>query len=153
MRHKILILIAIAAILAALSAFYRRQRTAAYCHFDNNRIQRIYEVDVITDGGDRLRFCSVYCAHQWWTRHPGEAAELLVTDEVAGKMIDAQIAVFVESSVVTDPVHGNRIHVFADADAADHHVAQYRARRIACPFSSSASRSSADAEDALCRSR
>ncbi len=124
----------IATLLALASAWYRRQHAIAFCRFDNNRIEPVYEVDLIANDETRWRFCSVYCASQWRQRSHGDVYDIVVRDEVTGKPLDASLAAFVESSVVTHWSHGNRVHVFADLEQAQRHAKQYSGRIIASPF-------------------
>ena len=94
----------------------------------------MYEVDLIAKDETRLRFCSVYCASQWWQRSRRDVREIIVRDEVTGKPFDASLATFVESDVVTYMAHGDRVHVFADPEQAKRHAEQYRGHVVPSLF-------------------
>ena len=57
-----------------------------------------------------------------------------MTDEVTGKRIDASIAYFVESSIVTNQSTGNKIHVFAEKADAEKHAKDFSGTVIRNPF-------------------
>jgi len=57
-----------------------------------------------------------------------------VTDEVTGKRIDASIAWFVESSIVTNQSTGNKIHAFAEKTDAEKHAKDFSGVIIENPF-------------------
>jgi hypothetical protein len=71
-------------------------------------------------GGSHV-FCCVRCAGRWLARQAERPAAAYVTDEASREEIDAASAFFVQSTVVTNPVTGNRTHVFrSPADAEEH---------------------------------
>lgn len=100
------------------------RRAAAGCAFDGAPIQPLYHVRVLGPRGSRS-FCCVRCAGWWLEREPARSPRVLVTDEAAGKEIPAARAYFVRSSVVTNPVTGNRVHAFARLQDARRHAALY----------------------------
>jgi hypothetical protein len=134
MIRRLVGILLIGTLLALASAWYRRQHAIAFCQFDNNRIEPVYEVDLIANDDARWRFCSVYCASQWWQRSRRDVREIIVRDEVTGKPLDASLATFVESDVVTYLTHGDRVHVFADPEQAQRHAKQYRGRVVPSLF-------------------
>src|SRR5207302_1669595 len=70
-------------------------------------------------------------ASLWLARRGDRPEAVYVTDEAGGAGIDSRSAYFVRSTVVTNPVPGNRTHVFRDrADMAEHARA-FRGRRLA----------------------
>ena len=59
---------------------------------------------------------------------------MAVTDEVTGKKIDASLAHFVESEVVTNWTNMNRIHSFAEEKNALQHISDHNGKRVRNPF-------------------
>lgn len=117
--------------LSYVSAREARARTGR-CALDGQRIEPIYGVELIDDDRVLERFCCVVCAEQW-PRVP-EGAWWRVRDEITGAPIDAALASFVESSVVTVPSRHCRTHAFASWTDAMSHAATYGGERIANPL-------------------
>ena len=105
-----------------LAGKWARRRAEPRCELDGLRVEPLYRVRIVDGAGQSHAFCCVHCAAQWLARHGDQVAEVRVTDEVGGEEIDARAAWFVESRVVTQPVVGNRVHVFQSREAAEEHV-------------------------------
>lgn len=98
------------------------------CALRGLRISPLHRVRVRQDDGTRA-FCCVACARAWLARTPPPLA-VLVTDEATGEEFDAREATFVVTSVVTNPVTGNRVHVFRDRARALEHLDRYAGRLL-----------------------
>lgn len=95
------------------------------CEFDGQPFVARYVVR-LTDPDDRPHeFCSITCAMRWLERDRRPPRSVQVVDEPSGTMIDAARAHFVRSSVTTNAVVGNRIHAFADREAALEHARRF----------------------------
>jgi len=110
----------------------------ARCRFDGVRIEPIHRVDRVrlSDGKAIASFCSIACALEWGERAPEASVPGFwqVRDEVSGRPLDARLAAFVLSRVVTVVARGERIHVFASETEAQDHAAEFGGARIADPF-------------------
>jgi hypothetical protein len=104
-----------------LAGWWARRQAPPRCSLDGLAIEPLYRVRVVDQEGGSHLFCCVRCAVRWLSRQPERPAGIYVTDEVSREEIDAASACFVESAVVTNPVTGNRTHVFrSQADAEEH---------------------------------
>lgn len=92
------------------------------------------EREIYMADGKTLKFCCIGCARKWLDGNRGKVEYITVTDEVTGKRIDASIAYFVESSIVTNQSTGNRIHVFAEKGDAEKHAKEFGGTIIKNPF-------------------
>ena len=92
------------------------------CALDGCAIEPAFQVLLMAEREKSYRFCCVNCAEIWFERSAIEPQGIIVTDEVTGKQIDAAIAHFVRSSVVSVPTSGSCIHVFANAADAEQHA-------------------------------
>ncbi len=127
------IILIVSIVLALATAIYRSQK-AFRCDYDGTRIIPIYEVDIMLKEGKFMRFCSIYCARAWFQGNASRVDAVLVTDEITGEKLDADIAFFVESDVVTVKATQNRIHVFKDKTHALSHARQYNGKLVDNPF-------------------
>lgn len=127
------IIIAVAIVIPLITISLQRQNTTV-CHYDGEKIMAIYEVDIKQKDGDILRFCSVYCAREWFERNNTKVASVTVTDELTGEKLDAAIAFFVESEVISVATTRNRIHVFKEEHHSQTHAKQYNGRIVNNPF-------------------
>jgi hypothetical protein len=107
-----------------LAGWWARRGEGPRCAFDGQPVAAAYRVRVADRGGD-AEFCCVHCARLWLARRDDPPEAVYVTDEATGEEIDARAAVFVRSTVVTNPVTGNRVHAFRDRTAADEHVRSF----------------------------
>ena len=108
---------------------WARREAAPGCAHDGLRIEARYRVRVEDRAGASLEFCCVHCAALWLEQAEPPAA-VYVTDETGGGEVDARSAFFVRSSVVTNPITGNRVHVFRDRSAAEEHARVFRGREL-----------------------
>jgi hypothetical protein len=98
----------------------RRQR-GPRCSLDGLPIEPLYQARVIDQEGHSHCFCCVLCARTWLERQRERSVAIFVTDETGRQEIDGRSAHFVRSTVVTNPVTENHVHVFKDrADALEH---------------------------------
>jgi len=109
--------VAVAAALPLLAHWLRRNSRGG-CDLDGLPIDPTYQVEVVGHDGRRHLFCCVKCAALWIERQPDRPLAVTVTDEWTGRPVDARNAAYVRSLIATNPVTGNRIHVFADAESA-----------------------------------
>jgi len=123
------------AALLALSLFSRAQihaRRSARCSLDGQRIEPIYEVDLVEDREVVARFCCIACAVEWPAVTP--QAWWRVRDEITGEPLDARVASFVDSSVVAVASRRCRTHAFKNWSDAMNHAATYGGERVADPL-------------------
>src|SRR5262245_25314533 len=98
-----------------------RPRDTVRCALDGLKVEPLYQVNVVDHAGTSRAFCCVRCAERWLALRDGKPAAVYVTDEGSGQGIDASDAWFVWSTVPTNPITRNRVHVFRDrADAEEH---------------------------------
>jgi hypothetical protein len=98
-----------------------RRHAEPRCAMHGVAIHPLYRVRIEDSAGASHAFCCIRCAQSWLARRGERPAAIEVTDETTGEPIDARLAHFVESAIVTNPVTGNRIHAFRDqADAEAH---------------------------------
>jgi hypothetical protein len=98
-----------------LLGFWARRDGTPRCAFDGLPIEPVYRVSVFRGRDVSNEFCCVRCAERWLERN--STSDVLVTDETSGERIDARDAWFVRSTVVTNRVTGNRVHVFRERAA------------------------------------
>jgi hypothetical protein len=98
------------------------------CALDGVAVLPIFRARMVGVASHSRVFCCVHCAELWLEHAPNDAAEVIVTDEVSGREIDASLATFVRSQVMTVPTSGNRVHVFAERSAAEAHAASAHGR-------------------------
>ena len=106
----------------ALFGAWSRRGDRGRCAFDGAAIEPVYRVRVEGPDGQTHPFCCIRCAELWLEAHPGPTGHVVVTDESSGKDVDAAVAWFVRSSIVTQPTTGNRIHAFRHRVDAEHHA-------------------------------
>lgn len=128
------IIVIVIFILAALAGSLLKKSGGDRCALDATRVEPIYQVDIIPADGETLKFCCIECAKKWLAGNRGKVSAVTVTDEVTGKRIDASIAYFVESSIVTNPSTGNKTHVFAEKADAEKHAMEFNGTIIKNPF-------------------
>jgi hypothetical protein len=105
-----------------LAGTWARRHAGPRCDLDGLPIEPLYQVRVVDAAGAAHRFCCVHCARQWLARQKAPPAAVYVTDEAGGAAIDARSAYFVQSTVPTNAITGNRVHVFRDRAAAEAHA-------------------------------
>ena len=132
-----LIVLIVSIILAAGSVIYQGQK-APRCDFDGTKIIPVYGIDIMLRSGTTLKFCSVCCAREWFRKNLSQIDLVMVTDEVTGEMLDAALAHYVQSDVVTVRAVQNRIHVFKEKSHALSHAGQHKGNIIENPFNQQA---------------
>lgn len=129
------IIVVLIFLLLALATSFMKRSGGDMCALDATKIEPIYQVDITPAEEKTLKFCCIECAKKWQAANKGKAGSVTVTDEVTGKRIDASIAWFVESNIVTNQSTGNRIHAFAEKADAEKHSKDFRGTIIRNPFS------------------
>lgn len=102
------------------------------CSLDGSRLVPIYRVDQMLDGAPVASFCCVTCAAEWPESPAG--AYWRVRDEVTGQPLDAAVACFVQSTVITVPARQDRVHVFRSWVDALEHLEEFGGSRLTDPF-------------------
>jgi hypothetical protein len=105
-----------------LAGAWQRRNAAPRCDLNGLNIEPLYQVRVVDWEGASHRLCCVHCAQVWLKRQSDCPRAVFVTDEASGAEIDAQEACFVQSTVLTNPITRNRIHVFRDRAMAESHA-------------------------------
>jgi hypothetical protein len=108
-----------------VAGWWSRRDAEPRCAFDGLPLQPAYQMRVVDSEGCTHRFCGVRCGRLWLERRATTPQGVWVTDEPSGEELDARFAHFVHSSVPTDAVNGNRVHVFRDPRAAEEHARAY----------------------------
>ena len=92
------------------------------CAWDGLSIEPIYRVRLVEGSADSFQFCCIQCAERWLTQRRNEKLEVFVTDEASGQEMFAENSHFVRSTVSTNEVTGNRVHVFRNLENATKHA-------------------------------
>ncbi|MEK6682247.1 MAG: hypothetical protein AABY79_09825 [Nitrospirota bacterium] len=119
---------------ASGSAIYKKSQRFEKCDFDGVHIKPIYRVDAILKNNDAKRFDSIYCAYMWLSENKEPISHIMVRDEVTGEKIDASIAYYVDSEIITNNVNNNRVHAFLKLEDAERHAKSYKGRIVKNPF-------------------
>jgi len=120
------------ALLSVLSRERLVERIQERCSFDGLSIDALHRVDRLERGIVQASFCSLRCALSWPER--GVAISWQVRDEMSGLPVDAGIACFARSRVITVAAHNERIHCFKSGIDAANHCAQFGGSLIPSPF-------------------
>ena len=128
------IIVIVVFLLVALATSFMKRSGGDRCALDAIKIEPIYQVDVTPTEGKTLKFCCIECSKKFLAANRGKVNAVTVTDEVTGKRIDASIAWFVESSIVTNQSTGNKIHAFAEKTDAEKHAKDFSGVIIENPF-------------------
>jgi hypothetical protein len=99
-----------------------RQGPVARCTHDGLLLEPRYQVRIVLATNRSQRFCSIRCAGRWLARHELQPVAIYVTDELSGEELEMEAAYFVQSTVVTNPITRNSVHVFRDRSAALEHI-------------------------------
>jgi hypothetical protein len=132
---SIIALIMAASLSIAVVALQQRGRSPR-CALDGSPIQPLYEVVIIKENGKAHPFSCVLSARIWLAENRAPVSSIWVTDEGTGKRVRAESAFYVESKVMTTPHTGNRIHVFAQREAAETHARLFGGRFVVNPLRS-----------------
>lgn len=134
MTKKFWIGILIILIIAIIGVSYQKFLRSPRCSYDGSPVAPIYEVDIALKDSSTKKFCSIYCATQWFKRNIPFVDHVLVTDEIRGNKIDSYMAYFVESKLITHETNDNRIHVFQQRQDALTHAQKFHGRMVDDPF-------------------
>ncbi|MDN3511838.1 MAG: hypothetical protein QY310_12695 [Candidatus Jettenia sp. CY-1] len=134
MTKKFWIGIVIVLTIALIGVSYQKFLRNPRCAYDGSPIAPIYEVDIVLKDASIHRFCSIYCATQWFRKNTQPVDHILVTDEIRGNKIDSYMAYFVESELITNETNDNRIHVFQQRQDALTHAEKFHGKMTDDPF-------------------
>ena len=70
----------------------------------------------------------------WLSENKEPISHIMVRDEVTGEKIDASIAYYVDSEIITNNVNNNRVHAFLKLEDAERHAKSYKGRIVKNPF-------------------
>lgn len=105
------------------------------CALDGTKVNPLYGVETYLEDGTYLRFASIESALKWLKAGKKDnICYFTVADEVTGQRLDAGLAHFVVSDVITVPEVGNRIHAFMNRQDALRHIEQFNGRLMENPF-------------------
>jgi hypothetical protein len=134
MKNKLWVGLVISIAVALIGVTYQKFLKSPHCAFDGSAVPPIYEVDIVLKDHSVKRFCSIYCAVQWFKKNNQRIDHVLVTDEIRGTKLDSYIAYFVESELITNETNKNRIHVFQQRQDALTHAEKFRGEITDDPF-------------------
>lgn len=121
-------------IVALAGVSYQKFLKSPRCAYDGSAVPPIYEVDIILKDHSARKFCSIYCAVQWFKNNIPLVDHVVVTDEIRGNKIDSYMAYFVESELITNKTNDNRIHIFQQRQDALAHAEKFHGTIIDDPF-------------------
>ncbi len=136
-RRYFIIGLMITASLSALVAFVQQRHRGLRCSLDGSLIQPFYGVEIIQANESSRKFCCILNAQIWSVRNRNPVSSIWVTDEITGEKLRAEEAFYVSSSVITTPHTRNRIHVFAEKEAAQIHAGQFNGKLVTNPLKAS----------------
>jgi hypothetical protein len=123
------------ALLALAVGFWNHYGTAERCETDGQALSPALRVDLKMPGGVWHAFCTIECARRWLARQPRAGPEeAVVRDALSGEPLDAYVAFFVRSKVVTSRSSGNNIHAFRFRTDAMEHLRLFGGEEINDPF-------------------
>lgn len=134
MTKKFRIGLIIIFIIALIGVSYQKFVKNPRCAYDGSAVTPIYEVDIVLKDRSTKKFCSIYCAVQWFKNNVHRMDHVIVTDEMRGNKIDSYMAYFVESELVTNKTNDNRIHVFQQRQDAITHAEKFHGTMTDDPF-------------------
>ena len=135
MTKKFWIGLIIIFIIALIGVSYQKFLKSPHCAYDGSSVTPIYEVDIVLKDKSTKKFCSIYCATQWFKNNVTLIDHVVVTDEIRGNKIDSYMAYFVESELITNETNDNRIHVFQQRQDAITHAEKFHGTMTDDPFS------------------
>ena len=135
MSKKYVIGLAICFVIALMGVTYQKFMKSPRCAYDGSAIPPIYEAELVMKDTSVKKFCSIYCASQWYKNNAKLVDHALVTDEIRGNKIDSYMAYFVESELITNETNDNRIHVFQQRQDALTHAEKFHGTMTDDPFS------------------
>lgn len=122
------------ALIAVGGTTYQKYYRLSRCGYDGALIQPIYEVKIYLKDGVEKKFCSIYCATNWFNPNAEKVEKVIVKDEIRGTEISSEIAYLVESDLVTNKSNNNRIHVFQRRTDAIEHMKRFNGDYADDPF-------------------
>jgi hypothetical protein len=134
MARKFWVGIIIILCIALTGVFYQKFLKNPRCAYDGSAVTPIFEVDIVLKDDSRKKFCSIYCATQWFKKNTQQVDHVIVTDEIRGNKIDSYMAYFVESELITNEANDNRIHVFQQRQDATTHAEKFHGTMVDDPF-------------------
>lgn len=134
MTKKFWIGLVISIIVAFTGVAYQKFLKSPRCAFDGSPVPPIYEVDIVLRDRSAKKFCSIYCAVQWFKNNNLLVDHVVVTDEIRGRKIDSYMAYFVESALITNETNDNRIHIFQQRQDALTHAEKFHGTITDDPF-------------------
>jgi hypothetical protein len=135
MTKKFWIGLAIIFAIALIGVSYQKFLKNPRCAYEGSAITPIYEVDIVLMDKSVKKFCSIFCASQWFRNNVKLVNHVIVTDEIRGNKIDSYMAYFVESELITNETNDNRIHVFQQRQDAITHAEKFHGTMTDDPFS------------------
>jgi len=122
-------------LLAAAATVWEQRSPVGSCEMDGQPIDLHYQTDVKLKDGTWHSFCSIICARRWLdAKQIDFPEEARVRDALTGEPLDAYVAFFVESPIISNPSNGNNIHAFRHrTDVADH-IRRFGGHEIDAPF-------------------
>ena len=100
------------------------------CAWDGLAVEPVYRVRIVEEPGITYTFCCLQCAERWLDRRNVKPLDIIVTDETSGTELKAPVANYVRSTVATNTITGNRLHVFRTAEDAMKHAEAANGRRL-----------------------
>ncbi len=134
MTKKFWVGLAIVLAIALIGVSYQKFLKNPRCAYDGSAIPQIYEVDIVLKDATTKKFCSIYCAAQWYKNNVTLIDHVVVTDEIRGNKIDSYMAYFVESELITNETNDSRIHVFQQRQDALTHAEKFHGAMTDDPF-------------------
>jgi len=119
--------LAVAALLPWLGQSIRRNAQVR-CALDGAQINWTHAVSIISPQEGRSSFCSLACAEKWLRVSGVQPQQIRVTDEATGGELDAGLAFYVHSRVLTHAPTRERRHVFGSVAQARQHADDHRGR-------------------------
>ncbi|MDE2217666.1 MAG: hypothetical protein KGJ87_10990 [Planctomycetota bacterium] len=134
MTRKFWIGLIIVFAIALSGVSYQKFLSRPHCAYDGSAVIPIYEADIVLKSNAIKKFCSIYCAKQWFKNNAQLIDHVIVTDEIRGNKIDSYMAYFVESELITNETNDNRIHVFQQRQDALTHAEKFHGTTTDDPF-------------------
>ncbi len=134
MKRLVIIFFITLILIAVIGTTYQKYYLSSRCAYDGSIIQPIYEVKIYLKDGTEKKFCSIFCAANWFNPNAENVEKVIVTDEIRGAEISSEVAYFVESELVTNKANGNRIHVFQQRPDAIEHMKRFNGDYAENPF-------------------
>jgi len=114
--------VGLACALVPLTASAVRRRPAPECAADGVVLADPPAARITSASGKILGFCCIGCARRWLAATRSRPASIEVRDETTGRPIDAALAHYAWSPVLTQPATGDRLHAFARPEDAQRHA-------------------------------